>query len=336
MNILELRHIQYHYNGKKILDIPSIGIERGQIYGLVGPNGSGKTTLLSIMSLILKPTAGQVIYEAKPVYYDHKSLTTLRSSMTMVLQNPYLFHTSVGKNVAYGLKVRKFSKKERESRIKEALHLVGLDDFERRGARQISGGETQLVALARALALKPHILFLDEPTANVDTRHVHRLERIIDRINQELDTTIVITTHNLTQAYRLTDRVLSLFNGSLVPSTMYNLFSGRILIKDEGPLFDTGKIGIWISPDSGASDADHVTIDPEDIIVSKKPFESSARNLFEGTISKIVDQGGKIALEVQSREIFHVWITEISFREMGLNIGSKIYLTFKASSVHIL
>ena len=336
MNILELNHIKHHYNGKKVLDMPGLEIEKGQIYALVGPNGSGKTTLLSIMSLILKPSSGRVIFEGNPVSYDHQSLIKSRNAMTMVLQNPYLFHTSVGKNVAYGLRVRKWAKKERDSRVKEALHLVGLDGFEKRGARQISGGETQLVALARALTLEPRILYLDEPTANVDTRHIHRLERIIERINQKLGTTIVITTHNLSQAYRMTDRVLSLFNGSLVPSTMDNLFSGRALMKDGGAFFDTGKIGIWISPDSKASEATHITIDPEDIIVSKEPFTSSARNLFEGVITKIVRQGGKIVLEVRSEEIFHVWITELSFKEMGLNIGSKIYLTFKASSVHIL
>lgn len=336
MKQIELKKIIHFYNGKKVLDIPDLLIEEGKSYSIVGPNGSGKTTLLSIMSLILKPTEGQVYFEGRHIHYDADFRMIPGKSMTMVLQNPYLFNTSVGKNVAYGLYSRKILRREREARVRHALVMVGLPGFEKRAARELSVGETQLVALARALALDFKVLFLDEPTANIDLRNMHRFEGIISRIKKEQGTTIVMTSHNLSQAYRMAETVFSLFEGSLVSSTMHNLFSGRIYITDKGPCFDTGDTRIWISVDSQSSDSAHIAIDPENIIVSKKPFVSSARNLFEGVVTKITDQGGSILLEVRSREIFQVLITAISLNEMDLNVGSHVYLTFKASSVHLL
>ena len=334
--ILELKNIRHVYNGKRVLDIPSLSIKRGAIYCLVGPNGSGKTTLLSIMSLILRPTKGEIHLDGSSVLFKDKSLMELRKSMTMVLQNPYLFNMSVAKNVSYGLRARRLSKKACEAKARDALHIVGLDGFEKRSAKELSGGETQLVALARAFVLDPKVLFLDEPTANVDSKNVHRFEEIISRINRELGTTIVMTTHNLSQAYRITENVLSMFDGSFVSSTMHDLFSGKIHITEKGTCFDTGHCSIWIAGEIKNHESTHVSIDPEDIIVSKRPFSSSARNRFKGVVTKVVDQGGRTFLEVRSEEIFKVLITHTSLKEMGINVNSELYLTFKASSVHIL
>ncbi len=336
MNILELRDITHAYQGKRVLDVPSLAIEEGGIYGIVGPNGSGKTTLLSIMSLILKPTRGEVYFEKRPVRYDSQSLMSARRFMTMTLQNPYLFNTSVTKNVAYGLRARGIRREDRHVKVAEVLDLVGLNGLEKRRARELSGGETQLVALARALILDPTVLFLDEPTANLDVGHVSRLERIISRINREQGITVVMTSHNLSQAYRLTERVFPLFEGSLMDLPMHNLFSGKVLETGQGPCFDTGSMRIWMTPGSESVGATHVSIDPENIIASKEPFLSSARNRFEGMITEIADQGGKILLEVQSGENFRVQITSQSLRKMNLTVGSRIYLTFKASSVKLV
>lgn len=336
MKILDLKGIKHIYNGKKVLDVPDFSLEKGQIHGLVGPNGSGKTTLLSIMSLILRPTQGEVYFEGSLVRYGNHSLRAAQRRMTMVIQAPYLFNTSVAKNVAYGLRSRGISKRICDGKAKEILELVGLKGFEKRGARQLSGGETQLVALARALVLDPVVVFLDEPTGNIDARHVHRFERLILRIHKERNTTVVMTTHNLSQAYRLTESVFSLFEGSLVTSTMHNLFSGEILQTEDGPCFDTGAIRIWIVPDTGVLYATHVSIDPENIIASGEPFASSARNQFQGTVMQIIEQGGRILLKVQSQETFTIQITDRSLRNMRLTVGSRVYLTFKASSVKLL
>ena len=106
---------------------------------------------------------------------------------------------------------------------------------------------------------------------------------------------------------------------------------------EKGPCFDTGETRIWISPDVQSMNSTHIAIDPENIIISKRPFVSSARNMFEGVVTKITDQGGGIFMEVKcNKEVFRVLITAVSLKEMDLNVGSRVYLTFKASSVHIL
>ncbi|MBW2055882.1 MAG: ATP-binding cassette domain-containing protein [Deltaproteobacteria bacterium] len=336
MGILDLRGIVHVCQGRKILEIPSLSVQRGEIYGVVGPNGSGKTTLLSIMGLILRPTQGEVYFEGHRVVPDKRSLMGFRESVVMVFQSPYLFKTSVARNVSYGLRLRGVPRRRWEARVKEVLELVGLTGFEKRKAGELSGGETQLVALARALILDPKVLLLDEPTANVDPRQVHRFEGIISRINSERATTVVLTTHNLAQAYRLSQRVVSLFEGSLVESTTHNLFSGRIVQTGEGPCFDTGTIRIWIVPGYEPLDARYASIDPENVILSREPFSSSARNQFHGRVAEITELGGKILLKVRSQEDFYVQISEQSLSNMAPTVGSPVYLTFKASSVKLL
>ncbi len=333
---LEVRNVTHRYNGEVVLDIPHLSIERGKIYGLVGPNGSGKTTLLSIMNLLIRPTTGQLFFEGNPITYEDSSRLDIQRSMAMTTQTPYLFNITVEGNIAYGLRARGIPRKNRAAIIEDALQQVGLRGLAERRARGLSGGEAQLVAIARALVIDPKILLLDEPTANVDAGHIGLLEEIISAINGDRGTTIVITTHNLSQAYRLAHHVFPLFEGRLVPSTMHNLFGGTINASPDGPYFDTGKIRIWIPQEFSSSTSKHISVNPEDIIVSKEPFASSARNRYEGTITQVVDQKGRVDLVVNAGESFRVQITDHSFRRLGLNVGSRIYVTFKATSVHLL
>jgi len=332
----ELQDIIHRYGERKALEIAHLALEGGEIYGFVGPNGSGKTTLLYIMNLLLRPTYGEVFFEGKPIYEDTNWRSSAQRKMTMVLQNPYLFDATVEKNIEYPLKLRGLPKRERLGIVGDILDEVGLAGFEKRRARQLSGGETQLVALARALALSPRVLFLDEPTANVDAKRIHQLENIMAKVNRQRATTVVLTTHNLNQAYRIADRVFSLFEGRLVSPVMHNLFKGAIRTSPEATYFDTGKIRIQIPSEYKDSESGHASVNPDEIILSRKPFVSSARNTFAGVIIQISSREGKVHLEINSGELFRVEITNQSFREMGLNLGSRVYLTFKATSVHIL
>ena len=333
---LELREIIHRYDGKTVLSIDHLPIQKGNIYGLVGPNGSGKTTLLHIMSLILQPDQGEIAFKGTPIGQDESARIRARREMTVVLQNPYLFNATVRANVEYGLRARGMDKKGQGRRMEEALELVGLSGFSGRKARQLSGGEAQLVALARGLVLNPSMIFLDEITANLDVEHASQMERVIAEINRQRGTTIVMTTHILPQAYRLADRVFSLFNGRIVPSGMFNLFRGTFRRQKNELFLDTGSIRIHVAEDAKKTGQGYVSINPEDIIVSKERLRSSARNAFPGNITKIIQQDGSVHLEVVAQETFRVHITRLSFYEMGLTLGSRVFLIFKASSVHVL
>lgn len=333
---LELREIIHRYDKRIVVSIDHLPIAKGGVYGLVGPNGSGKTTLLHIMSLILRPDQGEIFLNGTRIGQDESGRIRARRDMTVVFQNPYLFNTTVRANVEYGLKARGVEKKERGKRVGEALELVGLSGFSSRKARQLSGGEAQLVALARGLVLNPSMIFLDEITANLDVKHVSRLEHVIAEINRHRGTTIVMTTHILSQAYRLADQVFSLFDGRIVPSGMFNLFRGTFKRDGDEVFFDTGNIQIHVLQDTGKAKQGYVSINPEDIIVSKEWLQSSARNTFPGKITKIIEQEGSVHLEVVTKETLQVQITKLSFHEMRLTLGSRVFLTFKASSVHVL
>ena len=130
----------------------------------------------------------------------------VRTQSTLVFQRTMLFNTSVYKNLAYGLKLRNYSKEEINAEIKAALALVKLEGYEKRFARTLSGGEQQRVSLARALALQTDLLLLDEPTANLDPQSTAIMEDAISRVNQDRGTTVVLATHNLFQAETLTER----------------------------------------------------------------------------------------------------------------------------------
>jgi len=328
--LFELRDITKSYNDSTILDIPHLMIKRRGVYGIMGPNGAGKTTLLSILAFILPPTAGTIYWEGVDV--NTMDSHQLRKKVTLITQNPYLFHTTVEKNVAYGLKMRRIQSQKRKEKIEESLQLVGLSGFGKRMACELSGGETQRVAIARALALKPQVLLLDEPTANVDQQGIEQLETILQELNEKLGITIIVATHDTNQAYRIADEVNYFFEGKITKSPMENLFKGRIVKKDKDLLlFDTGRIHIALLP--GRKHVSHIAIPPEDIIVSLEPVATSARNSFAGTISQVTDEGDGVTLTVDIGEKLRAKITKRSFQEMTLTLGSSVYVSFKSSSV---
>ncbi len=210
-----IRDLTQFYDGNKVLDIPDLVIKKGLIYGVIGPNGSGKTTLLSILSLLARPSSGRVYFDGLEINGQGNNESALRRQMAMVLQNPFLFNMTVEKNVAYGLKIRGWSKKEQKNKVRECLDLVGLTGFEKRKAHELSGGEAQRVAIARGIAVNPKVLFLDEPTVNIDETHIEILEKVIEELNRRDKTTIIFTTHDLDQAYRLAHGVIILSGGRL-------------------------------------------------------------------------------------------------------------------------
>ena len=212
MYCYELKHISKRYGKREVLRIEHLAIREGTMFALLGPSGAGKSTLLRLLNFLEPPTSGELWYENQR--FDSQPPLAIQRTVTTVFQKPALLNSSVWHNVAYGLRVR--GQYETEI-VKEALEAVQVTHLAKANATTLSGGEAQRVALARALVIKPKVLLLDEPTANLDPANVALIERIIKRL-QATSTTIVIVTHNLFQARRLADDAALLINGELVES----------------------------------------------------------------------------------------------------------------------
>ncbi|AJE02730.1 ATP-binding cassette domain-containing protein [Geobacter pickeringii] len=210
--LYRLNAIRKKHGERTVLAIDDLALAAGKLYTLTGANGSGKTTLLTLLAFLDPPTSGELHFGGEPVRWTNGTLLPLRRQVTLLHQSPYLFNGSVFANVAFGLKVRGIRGDERRRRVEEALALVGLTGFDHRRARELSGGECQRVAMARALVLKPTVLLLDEPLANVDRETCELLERVIVSLPGS-GTTVIMTTHDPEHPGRLGGERLHLVGG---------------------------------------------------------------------------------------------------------------------------
>ena len=211
-SLYRLTAIRQIYNGRAVLDVDRLAISRGEILSIVGPSGAGKSTLLRLLNFLEMPTEGELMFDDQSVPRD-PPLDLLRR-VTTVFQRPVLLHRSVRANVAFGLQLRSLPA---DGRVMESLAEVGLAELANEQAtHKLSGGEMQRVALARALVLRPDVLLLDEPTANLDPYNVGLIESIVREQNAKRGTTIVLVTHNVFQARRLAHRVGLLLGGKLI------------------------------------------------------------------------------------------------------------------------
>lgn len=194
------------------LSIDDLQCERHEVLGLVGPTGAGKSTLLRVLAGLDRHDEGVLEFEGQVAPRGGYPLATMRRK-TLVHQHPLLLSGSVYQNVAYGLRLRGLVARQRTESM---LKRLGLAALAQQSARTLSGGQVQLVALARALVLQPDVLLLDEPTANLDPAHVGLVEDVVQEFREQYPCTIVWTTHNLFQARRVADRVALLVGGQLV------------------------------------------------------------------------------------------------------------------------
>lgn len=213
--VYRLNSIRKCYGSNVALDIEELMIAEGRLYTLTGANGAGKSTLLSILAFLAPPTSGEVFYDGKRVVRDPVSIVEYRRKVTLLHQSPYLFGGTVYDNVAFGLKARGVQGETRQRRVDKALDEVGLQGFHDRKARELSGGEAQRVAMARALVLEPEVLLLDEPLANIDRGTTGLLETVIASLPLR-GTTVVLITHDPDQPDRLNGESIVLEGGKVV------------------------------------------------------------------------------------------------------------------------
>lgn len=211
--ILELNNICLQ-RGDFTLRVDQLSLHPGRLYTLQGENGAGKSSLLQLLALLQPPVSGDFYFNQQPVRWQGKSLRKLRQQVTLLEQNPLLFSGTVEQNLAFGLKLRRIQAEEQQRLIGQALETTGLQGFNQRQTDELSGGEAQRVALARALVLRPKLLLLDEPTANLDVGQVATLERFLVGLPQQ-GMTLLVSTHDAQQPERLGGELIHLSNGQL-------------------------------------------------------------------------------------------------------------------------
>jgi tungstate transport system ATP-binding protein len=199
--------------GSFTLNIRKLEVHAGEVLGLLGPTGAGKSTLLRLLAGLAAVDQGTLDFEGRPFAAQDRSLPT-RRRMTLVHQRPLLLTGTVRFNVEYGLRLR--GQRQRTDKVDAVLDRLQLSQFAEQAAGTLSGGQIQLVALARALVIAPEILLLDEPTAHLDPVHVGLVENAIHQVRQERGLTVVWATHNLFQARRVASRTALLLDGQLV------------------------------------------------------------------------------------------------------------------------
>jgi tungstate transport system ATP-binding protein len=213
--LLEGRNLQIKKGRTVILDVPRLQIQGGEFLSVIGPNGAGKTTLLKMLCCLTKPGKGQIIFRGMKIGSEY-SLIEYRRNVTMVFQEPLLFDTNVYNNVASGLKFRRMGRAEIDTVVMENLERFGIAHLKNRSAGTLSSGEARKTGLARALALKPEILFLDEPFGSLDPLAKDNLYRDLEKIIPGSGLTVIFATHDSGEALRLSNRIAVMDSGKII------------------------------------------------------------------------------------------------------------------------
>jgi len=355
--VLEIKNLEVKRGGVTILNVPSLLIKEGEILSLIGPNGAGKTTLLQTLSHLLKPFQGEIFFRGMKVESNH-SVLEYRRKLAMVFQEPLLFDTTVFSNVASGLKIRGMRRNEIRDRVIEQLNRFGIGHLNDRSAKTLSGGESQRTSLARAFALRPEILLLDEPFASLDPLARDSLIEDLEHILRQTQTTAILATHDRMEALRLSDRIAVMNAGKILqigsPSEVMNqpvdefvasfvgvetILSGRV-IKRNGGTFVASVEGREIEAvgDAHLEDAVILCIRPENVTLSTQPFKegSSARNVVPGRIVKITPLGFYQKVQLDCGFLLVAYITNHSLEELSLAEGKEVKASFKATAVTVI
>lgn len=209
----------YAGNDRLSLDGVDIHIRPGVKTAILGANGAGKSTLFYHFNGVFEPSEGSVYFDGQPISYRKKALKALRSRVSVVLQNPddQIFGQTVEDDIAYGPRNMKLSEDEVSKRVEEAIGLVGLDNLRGRNTLQLSYGQRKRLALAGALAMRPEVLIMDEPTAGLDPQMALELMELAEQLHHS-GTTVVISTHDIDLAYAWADEIHVLRKGKLIYS----------------------------------------------------------------------------------------------------------------------
>ena len=336
--------------GNFLLQGINLDIKPGEYFIILGPTGAGKTVLLEAIAGLYPVLEGEVWIDGREITNQNPE----KRGIGIVYQDQVLFpHLSVEENIAFGLKMRKCPKKEIKSRIEAVAEVVGISWLLKRNPVTLSGGERQKVALARALVTEPKVLLLDEPLSALDPETKERMQKELREMHRRVKITIIHVTHDFEEAIALGHRVAVLNDGSIVqvgtppeflrqPSSEFvarfalsrNIFNGRAEDGEGGhALVDIGSVRLKAITESRGEV--RLSLRPEDILISQEPLQSTARNCFQGVVSDVADRGSVVYVTVTLPPNFICLITRQAFDELSLRKGIRVWITFKASAIHV-
>ena len=346
--MITLENLTYSLGSFSLKDV-SLEIPKNEYFVLLGPTGAGKTLILELIAGFYMPRKGRIVLNGVDVTH----LPPEKRSVGFVYQDYSLFpHMAVEENIAFGLEMHKIPQMEVERKVKGIMDLMGISHLKGRYPSTLSGGEQQRVSLARALAINPKILLLDEPLGALDPRTQSFLREELKKIHETQNVTTVHVTHDQTEALILADRIGVIMKGEITqvsaPHELFNrpineriadfvgvenILKGTIKSnRDCVALIDVDNREISALTEIKDGKVD-VFIRPENIILSKNPLRSSARNSFKGRIAKITNLGP--ILNVELDDGLKIFVTKQSAEEMNLKQGAEVYASFKATATHV-
>jgi tungstate transport system ATP-binding protein len=356
-NILEARNLKTIRGGSLLVDVPGIRILEGETLSIIGPNGAGKTTLLQALSFLMKPSTGEILFWGKAVGAEQRILE-YRRRLAMVFQEPLLFDTTVFGNVASGLKIRGIGGADVRRIVEKQLERFGITSLRDRSARTLSGGEAQRASLARAFAISPEILFLDEPFAALDPPTREAIIMDLEKVLAETKTTTIMATHDRNEALRLSNRIAVMEGGRIAqidrPAVVLNqpvdefvasfvgmetIIEGEVRDVNETTLIvRVNESEIEVAGRGKPGERVVLCIRPENVTftVPDGGEKTSARNVFRGRVMKIIPLGLFHKVVIAGGFPLVAYLTTQSLEELALREGVEVAATFKATAIHLI
>jgi tungstate transport system ATP-binding protein len=331
--VLELRGVRHRYDARPVLDLEHFAVPPGATIAIVGPNGSGKSTLLRLLALLERPTEGAVLLDGTAVT---RASAELRRRITLVEQRPVLLHGTVHDNIAFGLQARGVRRTAVDRIVGDVAVRLGITPLLGRRRHELSEGEVQRVAVARALAVEPDVLLLDEPVSSADRAATQTLYRALADERARRPVAICLASHQLEDAYHWADDVRALADGRLSPVTPENLFRVELPAAGTGDLTRVCVGTIEIAAVTDKRGPAILAVPPSDIFVSREPLASSARNVFAGRVTRLARQRpGAVHVTADVGVELVAVVTEQAARDLELMPGSPVVLSFKATAVRV-
>jgi sulfate transport system ATP-binding protein len=330
---IELRNITKHFGEVDAVKDVSFAVPEGELVALLGPSGGGKTTVLRMIAGLEMPTGGDVLIRGERV----NDLSVQERNIGFVFQNYALFkHMTVMRNIRFGLKIKKWKRKDIAARVAELLKLFGLEGLEHRFPHQLSGGQRQRVAIARALAPKPRVLLLDEPFGAVDAKIRQELRDWLVKLHQELSVTTVFVTHDQEEALEVANRIVIFSRGVVeqvgTPREVYeqpaNEFVARFIgvmnVLEPVVLDGVARVGDLEFPAHGAPDGAKLRIGfrPYAVQVSYDPGQFRYRGILRHTFFLGVLL--RVELEMSNGLVIRARMSKEEYARQGLEDGMEI------------